>query len=626
MMRAGSLIVVLIVLLGNTDQVVGKKKNKNLPLTVEKHSKCKYYKKGHVGVCSLATNTQVKTLALKKGGDNCPQTKNITVSCNTMKCKYRFAGWGSCNKADNTRVKLFKLRDGQPETCPTEKRKFRQCKTSSKKKVDCRYKKGHWSKCDPLTLIKTRSLTLKKGDRSECQNVKTVMKKCLSKNKLGAKSNGLPISETAVNNSTESVFSLKLPEAPSQPQVVESDVTDTSVKLTWQPGPRAQQDKLLGYIIEYFSISGQKHDWVTASKDITKNSYTVQNLQPGTSYMFQVRAKNEIGISQASPPSDTIRTHNRVYSAPSRPTHLRLRPSSNSVVIDWAPPLPSDLVDGYILSYGKGIPDTHSTVVDKHQMSYTVYQLEPNTEYVVKLVGFNKIGVGQPLYDAVKTLKKWSRNSALTPPVGIQGSAQSESSIIVAWTDGNQKAGVELPDNYLYMVRYRHKHEVYQYVATSHTSVQIHNLKPFTEYGVSVHVTDGRENSTWSMSSLILTHESAPATPPTDLTVLSDTQDSIAINWQPPTQANGVITGYTILYATNKTWDNRDWTVMQVQGEDLSTSLNSVKPEQTYYFKVQARNRKGYGPFSNVVAFTTSAAAPGTAPADITVTVADRQR
>ncbi|XP_046567515.1 netrin receptor DCC-like [Haliotis rubra] len=173
------------------------------------------------------------------------------------------------------------------------------------------------------------------------------------------------------------------------------------------------------------------------------------------------------------------------------------------------------------------------------------------------------------------------------------------------------------------MVRYRHKHEVYQYVATSHTSVQIHNLKPFTEYEVSVHVTDGRENSTWSMSSLILTHESAPATPPTDLTVLSDTQDSIAINWQPPTQANGVITGYTILYATNKTWDNRDWTVMQVQGEDLSTRLNSVKPEQTNYFKVQARNRKGYGPFSNVVAFTTSAAAPGTAPADITVTVAD---
>ncbi|XP_046334042.2 neogenin-like [Haliotis rufescens] len=623
MMQAVSLIAVLMVLLGNSDQVVGRKKNRNLPLTVEKYPNCKYYKKGHVGVCDLATNTQVKTLALKKGGDSCPQTKNITESCNSMKCKYRFAGWGSCNKADNTRVKLFKLRAGQPETCPTEKRKFRQCKTPSKKNVDCRYKKGPWSECDSLTQVKTRSLTLKKGDRSECQNVKMVMKKCLPTNKFGSKSNGLPISEATLNDSTESVFSLRLPEPPSQPQVMESDVTDTSVKMTWQPGPRAQQDKLLGYIIEYFSITGQKHVWVTASKEITQNSYTVQNLQPGTSYMFQVRAENEIGISQASPPSDTIRTHNKVYSAPSRPTHLRLRPSSNSVVVDWAPPPASDLVDGYILSYGKGIPDTHSTVVDKHQMSYTMHQLEPNTEYVVKLVGFNKIGVGQPLYDAVKTLKTWSRNSVLTPPVGLQGSAQSESSIVVAWSDVNQKAGVQLPDNYLYKVRYSHKQDEYQYMNTSHTSVQIHGLQPFTDYEVSVRVMDGREYSTWSMSSLVRTHASAPTTPPTDLTVLSDRPDSIAINWQPPTRANGVITGYAVLYTTNKTRDNDEWTAMQVGGEDLSTRLNSVKPEQTYYFKVQARNRKGYGPFSNIVAFTTSAAAPGTAPADVTVTAGD---
>lgn len=69
-----------------------------------------------------------------------------------------------------------------------------------------------------------------------------------------------------------------------------------------------------------------------------------------------------------------------------------------------------------------------------------------------------------------------------------------------------------------------------------------------------------------------------------------------------------IIPGYAVLYTTNKTRDSDEWTAMQVGGEDLSTRLNSVKPEQTYYFKVQARNRKGYGPFSNIVAFTTSAA------------------
>lgn len=45
--------------------------------------------------------------------------------------------------------------------------------------ADCQYVKGAWSECNLSANIKTRTLTLKKGqDETKCEKVKTVEKKC----------------------------------------------------------------------------------------------------------------------------------------------------------------------------------------------------------------------------------------------------------------------------------------------------------------------------------------------------------------------------------------------------------------------------------------------------------------
>ena len=60
--------------------------------------------------------------------------------------------------------------------------------------------------------------------------------------------------------------------------------------------------------------------------------------------------------------------------------------------------------------------------------------------------------------------------------------------------------------------------------------------------------------------------------------------------------------GYLIFYTTDAQQEDRDWVVEGVVGGDkLSTVINKLTPDTTYYFKVQARNRKGYGPMSRVV-------------------------
>lgn len=43
--------------------------------------------------------------------------------------------------------------------------------------ASCRYVKGQWSECDSKTNTRSRTLNLKKGDKS-CEQTKTIQKKC----------------------------------------------------------------------------------------------------------------------------------------------------------------------------------------------------------------------------------------------------------------------------------------------------------------------------------------------------------------------------------------------------------------------------------------------------------------
>ncbi|VVC37128.1 Hypothetical protein CINCED_3A003017 [Cinara cedri] len=47
---------------------------------------------------------------------------------------------------------------------------------------NCHYEKTQWSPCDEKTNVKTRTLTLKKGDET-CEKTKKIEKKCKKGNK-----------------------------------------------------------------------------------------------------------------------------------------------------------------------------------------------------------------------------------------------------------------------------------------------------------------------------------------------------------------------------------------------------------------------------------------------------------
>lgn len=49
----------------------------------------------------------------------------------------------------------------------------------------------------------------------------------------------------------------------------------------------------------------------------------------------------------------------------------------------------------------------------------------------------------------------------------------------------------------------------------------------------------------------------------------------------------------------------REWSMSSVKGDRLSILIRELRPGTTYHFKLQAKNVKGYGPFSSLVNFTT---------------------
>jgi neogenin len=144
-------------------------------------------------------------------------------------------------------------------------------------------------------------------------------------------------------------------------------------------------------------------------------------------------------------------------------------------------------------------------------------------------------------------------------------------------------------------------------------NAMLDDLRPDTEYEFTVKVVKGRRQSPWSLVVLNSTQEAAPDSPPRDLNIIpgggdGDSADTVTLTWLPPRRPNGRINGYVIFYTVDKRKQDREWVVEGVVGDKTAADIRGLEPDTRYYFKIQARNSKGYGPQSPVVMYRTKSA------------------
>lgn len=123
----------------------------------------------------------------------------------------------------------------------------------------------------------------------------------------------------------------------------------------------------------------------------------------------------------------------------------------------------------------------------------------------------------------------------------------------------------------------------------------------------------------------------APRQPPSGVRLTVIEEDTALVSWREPTEPNVVVTHYTILYATQKSWLAGHWQVLQREGESESSLyththtqsspgfltsaaslrpltgshtmalLEKLEPGNVYLVKIAASNQVGDGPFSGLV-------------------------
>ncbi|PVD36565.1 hypothetical protein C0Q70_03550 [Pomacea canaliculata] len=389
----------------------------------------------------------------------------------------------------------------------------------------------------------------------------------------------------------------------------------TRIVVRWQPPPPETQNGIIvGYKIRFRAQGDRGGDTVVT--DGNRNTYVLTDLEKGTIYRVRISAMTVNGSGPMTPwlQATTYSSDLDESQVPPRPARLQAKPMANSIIVQWAPPAPDSniLVRGYILGYGRGIADVYQVRLDADTHDYTIKNLQPASEYVISIKALNNIGSGPSRYDTVLTSEDIVEepSTPMMPPIGLKAIVLTSTTIVLTWADDSLGKSQKIVDNRYYTVRYsalprgRNK-----YQNATDLVAHIEGLRANTQYTFAVRVINGRRQSTWSMSVTNTTLEDEPGSEPRDLTPVTLDNDPLAVSlhWQPPQRPNGQITGYLIFYTTDAQQDDRDWVVEGVVGERLSTVIAELTPDTTYYFKVQARNRKGYGPMSNTVKYRTPA-------------------
>uniref|UniRef100_A0A1A8FMM2 Neogenin 1 n=2 Tax=Nothobranchius korthausae TaxID=1143690 RepID=A0A1A8FMM2_9TELE len=434
--------------------------------------------------------------------------------------------------------------------------------------------------------------------------------------------------------STDDVVVRTLSDVPSAPpQNLTLEVQNSKgIMLRWQPPPLSGQNgEITSYKIRYRKGSRRSESAViTAGTQLSK---LIDGLEPGTEYSFRVSATTVNGTGPATDwtTAETFESDLDESRVPDQPSSLHVRPLVNSIVASWTPPENQDIVvRGYTISYGIGSPHAQTIKVDYKQRYYTIENLDPSSHYVITLKAFNNVGEGIPVYESAITRPQSDPidpdvdlyelfhapytpvpdPSPMMPPVGVQASVVSHDAIKVTWADNLLPKNQKITDNRYYTVRWKTNIPANAKVKAANSTSLSHlvtGLKPNTQYEFSVMVTKGRRFSTWSMTAVGTTLETSPSSAPKDVTVVSKENKprTIIVNWQPPSEANGKITGYIIYYSTDVNAVVHDWVIEPVVGNRLTHQIQELTVDTVYYFKIQARNSKGMGPMSEAVQFRT---------------------
>lgn len=403
---------------------------------------------------------------------------------------------------------------------------------------------------------------------------------------------------------------------PSIPLNVVGVGGNAQVSLSWSAplsnGGRAITD----YDIQFSSNSGST--WTTFTDSVSSaTSAVVTGLTNGTSYIFQVAAKNSVGTGGYSVASAAVIP----FTVPGQPTSVTGVAGVSQVALSWTAPTSdggSALTD-YVVEYSTNSGTTWITFTDSVSTttSVTVTGLTNGTGYVFRVSARNIAGTGLPSSSSSSVIPR-TAPSAAQSVVGVSGNAQ----VALSWSAPSSTGGNAVTD---YVVQYSSDGTTWTTFTdsvSSTASCTLTGLTNGTAYTFRVAAVNAGGTGMYSVVSAAVTPFTTPDAPTAVAGVAGNTQ--VVVSWTAPANNGGsAIIQYQVSYAPEGSDSYGTWsTATATQSSGATFTVTGLTNGTSYKFKVAATNAAGDGSYSTSSSAVTAYTTPG-APTAVTGTAGE---
>ncbi|XP_027872094.1 cell adhesion molecule L1-like a isoform X1 [Xiphophorus couchianus] len=425
------------------------------------------------------------------------------------------------------------------------------------------------------------------------------------------------IARTSLDEDTATAFLtvLDTPDAPMSLKI--SDQESRNVTLSWIPGSD-HNSSVREFVVEYEESHWEPGRWKELQK-VAGNQATAELFLHGDlNYQFRVYAVNAIGPGPPSEPTERLKTP---PAAPDRnPENIRIHGHfPHEMDISWDPLLPIEFNGPgleYKLSYRK------LEVEDKWQEhlvtrpSFIVRNTSTFAPYEIKIQSRNSLGWGpepRPITGySGEDIVFWHclQENVSVPtaaPHNVAVEVINTTVLRVSWSPvlpatvrghlGGYNVNWERMKSFLSPDKILEEHKSKSFPG-NRTHVIVPGFEPFSEYRLTVNVFNKKGKGPKSDPVNFYTPEGVPEKVPVLIPRIQD-DDTVLLEWGPPSVTNGILTGYFLKYhLLNKT------SLEVIDSFELNLTLPDVTQHQIvrsdrgnlFRFYLSACTRAGCGP------------------------------
>ncbi|XP_055477103.1 neuronal cell adhesion molecule isoform X5 [Psammomys obesus] len=378
---------------------------------------------------------------------------------------------------------------------------------------------------------------------------------------------------------------------------------DKSVQLTWTPGDD-NNSPITRFIIEYEDAMHEAGLWHHQA-EVSGTQTTAQlKLSPYVNYSFRVMAENSIGRSVPSEASEQYLTE--AAEPDQNPTAVEgLGTEPDNLVITWKP-LNGFESNGPGLQYKvswrqKDGDDEWTSVVVANVSKYIVSGTPTFVPYLIKVQALNDVGFAP---EPAAVMGHSGEDLPMVAPGNVRVTVVNSTLAEVHWDPVPLKSVRGHLQGYrIYYWKApssskrnrRHTEKKILTFQGSKTHGMLPGLHPYSHYALNVRAINGKGEGPASTDKSFHTPEGVPSAP-SSLKIVNPTLDSLTLEWDPPSQPNGILTEYVLKYQPiNSTHELGPLVDLKIPANKTRWTLKNLNFSTRYKFYFYAQTSVGSG-------------------------------